>query len=162
MAGHMYWCEETAADADFAGELADRALHLVTTTLRVTKDWTSSCYLLEIMGPSSCVMRRTSFLDRSEEYIFRNTIRAVCWVQLQDGAIVVRSEDDKQAVEIKLNYKLLPDSVAFGLPTHTMNQKGIKKKNPNPGSPTSVIPDESPPIPVVRPLAMKPIPNVFW
>ena len=151
--------------ADHAGHLADRALHLAMTTLRVTKDWTSSCYLLEIIGPSSCVMRRISFLDTSEEYIFRNTIRAVCWVQLQDGAIVVRSDDDKQSVVIKLNYKFLPDSVAFGLPTYTMNQKGVKKKNPNPGSPTSVIPEESLPIDVIRPVAVKPfekhIPNVF-
>ncbi len=151
--------------ADYAGDLAERALHLATTTLKVTKDWTSSCYLLEIIGPSSCVMRRISFLDTSEEYIFRNTIRAVCWVQLQDGAIVVRSDDDKQSVVIKLNYKFLPDSVAFGLPTYTMNQKGVKKKKPNPESPISVIPEESLPIDVIRPVAVKPfekrIPNVF-
>ena len=142
--------------ADHAEHLADRALHLAMTTLRVTKDWTSSCYLLEIIGPSSCVMRRISFLDTSEEYIFRNTIRAMCWVQLQDGAIVVHSDDDKQSVVIKLNYKLLPNSVAFGSPTYTMNQKGVK--NPNPGSPASVIP-ESLPIDVIRPVAV--IPNVF-
>jgi hypothetical protein len=87
-------------------------------------------------------------------------------VQLQDGAIVVRSEDDKQSVKIKLNYKILPDSVAFGSPTYTVNQKDIKKK-PIPGSPTSVISEESSPImvPVVCPLALKPfemrIPNMF-
>ena len=154
--------------ADYAGQyaadLAYRALHVAQTTLTLTKKWTSSCYVLEIIGPLSCVMRRTSFLDRSEEYIFRNTIRAVCWVELQDGAIMVRSDDDNQSVMIKLNYKLLPDSVAFGSPTYTINQTSVKKKL-NPGSPTSVIPEESTPIPVVRPLAIKPyekhIPSVF-
>ena len=151
--------------ANYAADLADRALHLATTTLTLTKDWTSSSYLLEVIGPLSCVMRRVSFLDTSEEYIFCNTIKSVCWVTLQDGAIMVHSEDDKQSVVIKLNYKFLHDSVAFGSPTYTMNQKGVKKKNNNPSvSPTSVIPESSP-IDVIRPVPVKPfakrIPNVF-
>ena len=140
-------------------ELANRALHLATMTLQTTKDWTSSSYVLEVPGLlSSCAMRRIALLDTTDEYIFCGNIRAVCLVQLQDGAVVVCSEDDQRRVFIRLNYKDRIDSIAFGVPMYT-----IQDKFDVPVSPTSVI--RSSAISIVAPVSgrayEKCIPNVF-
>lgn len=141
-----------------ASNLADRALHVVTTTMKITKDWTNTCYSLEMIG-QSCKMQRIPFLDMSEEYIFHGTIQAVCWVQLFDDAVVIQSEDDCQSVNIRQNYKINDSSIYFEDAVHTIDDKTKKnnsKKNSNPSSqsPTSVIP-ESFPINIIRPVAVK-------
>jgi hypothetical protein len=138
--------------------LANRVLHIATTTLQIAKDWTNTSYLLEYIGPSSCVMRRIPFLDTSEEYIFDGTIQALCWVRLQDGAIVVHSEDDYQHILIRLNYTKLNDSsnaeIIYGVPACTIEDKKDKIKqveNNSSKSPASVI-QESSPINMIRPV----------
>ena len=147
--------------------LADRALHIATTTMEITRNWTNTCYSLEIVGPS-CILQRIPFLDMTEEYIFHGTIQAVCWVQSYDGAIVIQSEDDHQSVNIRQNYKINKSSIYFEDMVRTIDDKvKINKKNNNPSSqsPTSVIPESSP-IDIIRPVAVKPfakadIPVVF-
>ena len=137
-------------------DLANRVLHLASITLEVAKDWTNTSYLLELIGPSSCVMRRITFLDMSQEYIFHGTIQAVCCVRLQDGAIVIHSEDEYQSVLIRLNYNKLSNSMVYGVPAYTIeDKKEIMKVENNPAkSPTPALPNSSP-TNIIRPIPTK-------
>lgn len=133
--------------------LANRALHLVTTTMKITKHWTNTCYSLQMIG-QSCIMQRIPFLNMSDEYIFHGAIQAVCWVQLLDDAVVIQSEDDKQSVKIRQNFNINESSIYFEDVVYTIHDK-TKKKNSNPSSPTSVIPESSP-VNIIRPVVVKP------
>ena len=152
----------------YAKNLADRALHLATMTMQLAKDWSDASYVLEVFGPSSCIMRLIPYLDMSEEYIFDNSIRAACWVKLQNDAIVVRSEDDDHTVFIRMNYKKTVESILFGMPAYHETKKKADnlsdKLSDTPSkSPTSVIPEDSAPIQNSAPMKIvRPIPHKLY
>ena len=102
-------------------------------------------------------MRLIPYLDTSEEYIFDNSIRAACWVKLQNDAIVVRAEDDDYIVFIRMNYKKTVETILFGMPAYHETKKKADNLSHNPSkSPTSVIPDDSAaPMNIVRPTPQK-------
>ena len=144
----------------YAKNLADRALHLATMTMQLAKDWSDASYVLEVFGPLSCIMRLIPYLDTSEEYIFDNSIRAACWVKLQDDALVVRAEDDDHIVFIRMNYKKTAENILFGMPASYETKKRADNLSDNlpdtpSKSPTSVIPEDSAPMKIVRPTPRK-------
>jgi len=129
-----------------AYDLATRASHIASTTIKATNTWTDSTYIIESFG-SSLIMQRIMYLDKTEEYIFRDSIHAICWVELHNEVIVVHAFDDHERVDIEM--KILDCHTKFNTPTPTRTPYAKQ----NTSSPTSVIPTI--PINIIRPIAVK-------
>ena len=139
------------ARQEYAMQLAHRAMHLAATTMLATKRWSDTTYVIQTIGRNRAMLR-IPYLDRSEEFIFDTSTRAVCWVDLNDDAIIVDSYDDYNHIIMKMNYKKHNKHTILG-PIHTADGKQRID------SPTSVIPDTNN-LPV-KPFDTIPKPKVF-